>query len=165
MKSFREDILVLLTCPILFFLLSTFLQFCCFPLRPFPSHPLSKPNFLAFGASWFFCCCCRDCCCVCFFSSFLVHLPFFVCVCCFALRFWHAVFPAILCFFFFFEWMLLSPIQKKGFRQLERCFARFSPPKALFSKTLSVCHSLLSFYSSVFPFNIPCFCFHQPFLR
>ena len=77
----------------------------------------------------------------------------------------NAVFPAILGFFK--RGVVISETEKKGFRQFERCFAPFfpSPPQALFSKTLSVFHFLLSFFSSVIPFNIPCFFVHQPLFR
>ena len=59
----------------------------------------------------------------------------------------NAVFPAILGFL---KGVLLSLIQKKGFRQFERCFARFSPQKPFFLKTLGLSFSLVFSFSSVF---------------
>ena len=73
----------------------------------------------------------------------------------------NAVFLAILGFF---KGALLFVIQKKGFQQFERCFARFFPQKTFFSfeNTLGFCH-FLSFFPSIFPFNIQCFSSSTPF--
>ena len=47
---------------------------------------------------------------------------------------------------------------EKLFPPIRAVFGSFFAPKALFSKTLSVCHFSLSFpFPSVFPLNVPCF--------
>ena len=162
MKPFKKEH----SCFVDFVLSSLFLFlrffFFHFPaLSTFPPHLLSKPNFLAFGAFWFFCCCCLDCCCCVFYLCFWGWFSFF----CLCLLFWfeimttNAVFPAILGFF---KGVLLSVIQKKGLLQFERCFAPFSPQSPFFKNTLGLSFSL--FFSSVFPFKIPCFfCSSPPF--
>ena len=145
MKPFRENILVLLICPILCLLLSTFIEFCCVPLRPFPSHLLSKPNFLAFRASWFFCCCCLDCC-------FVVYLFFgwfsFFCLCLlfgFEIMTTNANFTAILGFFK--RWYCLW-YRKRVSGNSTDVLLVFSPQSPLFKNTRGLSFSLVSFLLS-----------------
>ena len=141
---------------------------CCFPLRPVPSHLLSKPKFLLLGPLGLSVVAVLIV--VVLFNCVLVDFPF-LCLCllfCFEIMTTNAVFPAIL---WFFKRVLLSMRQKKGFRQFERCFAPFfpfpfppPPPKPFFFKnTLGFSFSLVFSFSAVIPFNIPCFFSSTPF--
>ena len=124
-------------CPIFFLSsCSNLSSFWCFPLNTFPSHPLSKPNQLPFGGSfWFFCCCCLDCCCV-LYSFFFVgggDLPYLcLCLlCCFDIMTTNAIFPAILGF-------LKGVSVSCNWRDVLLLFS----PNNLYL-TLSVCHFFL----------------------
>ena len=100
------------------------------------------------------------------FIYFLLIFPFCVCVCCFALRLWQLTLFSLQ-FLVFFKGVLLSVRQRKGFQQFERCFAPFfpfPPPMPFFQKHSRFFIFFCLFFSSVIPFNIPCF-FHQPLFR
>ena len=96
-----------------------------------------------------------------FISVFCFFFPFFcLCLlCCFDIMTTNIIFPAILVFE---RGVLICEHKNAAIREM---FCSFFSPKCPFSKTLSVCHVLVIYFCSVFPFNISCFlfCFINPF--
>ena len=165
-QPFREHSGAVFTFIFLFLFLPS-LHFCFFPFNTFLSHPLLRPSLLSLGPVWVFVLLMLwlDLC-----SSFLLPLQVGFLFCfflslvllsdydqnTFSLLFW--------CFYNGAYYLWYMKTVSCNFR--DTCSSVFSSQSPFFKTRLCFSFIVVSSFSSVFPFKIPCFiffCFINPF--